>query len=27
MLTINMYNSTTGDSYTVQQQAEDCWKN
>ena len=27
MLTIDMYNSTTGDSYKVQQRAEDCWKN
>ena len=27
VLTIDMYNSTTGDSYTVQQRAEDCWKN
>jgi|Laugrespbdmm15dd_1035085.scaffolds.fasta_scaffold67591_2 hypothetical protein len=27
MLTIDMYNSTTGDNYTVQQRAEDCWKN
>jgi hypothetical protein len=27
MLTIDMYNSTTGDRYKVQQRAEDCWKN
>jgi hypothetical protein len=27
VLTIDMYNSTTGDRYTVQQRAEDCWKN
>ena len=27
MLTLDMYNSTTGDSYKVQQRAEDCWKN
>ena len=27
ILTIDMYNSTTGDRYTVQQSAADCWKN
>jgi len=26
-LTIDMYDSNTGDSYKVQQRAEDCWKN
>jgi hypothetical protein len=27
VLIIDMYNSTTGDSYKVQQSAADCWKN
>jgi hypothetical protein len=25
-LTIDMYNSTTGDRYKIHQRAEDCWK-